>query len=142
MRGTGAAAYFETYKFYGRLPYAAPVNNDLTYLDDRIKGLEAARAYNSLKKVDLPETYELILQGTQSNLPRKIYHQYVLDIANPKKPKLKLVSDELAESPYYTWKDVLAERTKRTLQEESNRKSNKEHLSKRRRRWGNSDPSK
>ena len=133
--------YFETYKFHGRLPNTLPINNDIIYLDDRIKALEEARAYNSSNEIDLPATYELILEGIQNNLPRKIHHQYVLDIANQRKPKLKLVSDELAKEPYYTWKDVLVERTKRALQEESNRESNKEHSSKRLGRWENSSPS-
>ncbi len=133
------AAYFETYKFHGRLPYALPANNDLIYLDDCIKALEAARAYDSSHTIDLFATYELILQGTQNNLPRKIYHQYVLNITNPKKPKLKLVHDKLADKPYYTWQDVLTERTRRSLKEESINKSNKEHSHKRGRRWGNRD---
>ena len=87
--------------------------------------------------IDLPQTYELVLQGVQEqNLPRKIHHQYVLDISSPEKPRLKLVPDELASKPYYTWNNVFAERTRRSLEEESN----KENSHKRRRRWGNSNP--
>src|SRR3989338_5437179 len=129
--------YTEPYPVHCKLPYVPSVNNDLVYLDERVRALEEARAYDRSRMIDLPQTYELILQGVQEqHLPRKINHQYVIDISNSEKPRLKLVHNDLACEPYYTWDDVLAERTRRSALSASEKKIPREL----RRRWGNSNP--
>lgn len=125
------------WKYLGPVvPVVAQSDEDARYFDERVRAAQQARVYDVDKKIDWSDTYELILQGAREHLRRKPDHEYVLDIKKLERPKLKLVPGKYATLPYYTWADVLANKTRKPKTNVENAK--RKRVFRKRKGWTNS----
>ena len=120
-------AYVEPFPWHG--PSIGPVittNEDVRYLDERIYAAESTRIRDASGNLDLPHTYQAILENAQLRLPLKRQHSYILNIRVPERPRIKLVSDEQMRGlDEYRWEDVLALRKKEETESQERKKKRK-----------------